>query len=855
VDFDLRARRGALEKLWRQGLSGRALLEKQSSMVDEFLVECFAHCPGKEGIALIALGGYGRRELFPFSDIDLLLLHNGVSSEVLNGAAEAIFYPLWDSGLEVGHSVRTIDACLADADADFFFQVAFLDSRFLAGDRKNFESLQHAFSKQYIDGNRKKFLATMKHHRLERHRRFGMHTYLLEPHLKESRGGLRDIQAILWTAWVVFGLRELSTMEDAGLLSSEEHNKFAEAWEQLIKIRNRLHYISGRKNEQLFFEHQEEMAKAFGYKNEKGMLAVEHFMHDVHNALQTVAVTADLFFEHVDEVLGMPPVEHVQIADHRLDKEIEVRLGRVLLLAPHALTAKPQLLMRLFWHAAVLGLPVHHRTRKYIQANLSLIDNRFRSSKRVSKMFLEILQQDGAADALAVMLETGVLAAYIPEFGALESLAQHDVYHINTVDRHLIQAVAEIHRLKEEERHIFQMIASPHILFLATLLHDIGKGFGQGHAQRGAKLVRDVGKRLGLSEKEIDCLSFLVEQHLFLIHTALRRDLEDDSLIVRCARQIKDPDRLNILYLLTIADARATGPTVWNDWKAALVLELYLKIAHLLERSDLKKPAREQGQAAVEWMYDQVREELDAEIPFSSELLPAEYIVSFAPSEVSRHLRLHNTMDKNDLLLEVHEEAGHWAILLMSTDRSGLLAKICGVLALHNLRILSAQIFTWQDGTAVDVINVVSAVNVGYQEQDWRALKNALWLAVNNRLALDYRLHKKLAHLIGRKRQNASKLPTRVEIDNASSESCSIVEIYALERIGLLYDVTRVLSDLGMNIQQAKIGSQADQIVDVFYVQDQDGKKIEDAEYQEELRKALFHVVTHESREREDIVV
>jgi len=450
------------------------------------------------------------------------------------------------------------------------------------------------------------------------------------------------------------------------------------------------------------------------------------------------------------------------------------------------------------------------------------------------------------------MLDTGLLAAYLPEFAPLVSLAQHDIYHVNTVDRHLLQTVRELHALEEEEREIFQQVSCRQVLYLAALLHDVGKGHGQGHAERGVAIVGKMAERFGLDSEEREILSFLVGQHLFLMHTALRRDLEDEAMIVRCAGQMKSSDRLSMLYLLTVADAKATGPTVWNDWKAALLLELYLKIAHLLDRSDLETQIVDQKQAAA-WMLEQVGQQPGFELPADTKVFPSDYLVSFTPQEVAHHLQLQKKLDERELLIETRQERECWSLLVMTRDRPGLLAKICGVLALHNLRILAAQIFTWNDGTVVDVLQVSPTINSRYEEQDWQKLEKDLLLAVRQRLGLDYRLHKKLEPLGGKRYQVSHRLPTRVEVDNEGSDTCSIVEVYAADRLGLLYEIARTLADFGMNIYRAIIGSKADQVVDVFYVQDYEGQKITDPQFQEELRKGLLHAATHESRQRKDL--
>jgi [protein-PII] uridylyltransferase len=849
---DLRAQRESLEDLWQKGLSGRALLGEHTRLVDRYLAQRFDAAFPTAPLSLVALGGYGRRELFPFSDIDLMLLHDNVSQKVLDEAAAVVFYPLWDAGLEVGHGVRTPEGCLADVVDDYFFRVALLDARPVAGSRELFDNLIRNFQKTFIDGNRKDFLEKMQHHRQERHRRFGMHTYLLEPHIKESRGGLRDVQSMLWTSKVVFGINDITGMEDAALLSSSERLQFEKAWDFLIKIRNRLHYISGRKNDQLFFEHQEEMATAFAYQKKNGMLEVEHFMRDVHEAMQAIAVTGELFFEHVDEVLGVAAVGERALADEELEAAIMVRLNRLHLLDEIQTRQKPIVLMRLFYQAARTGLQLHHRTRKMVQNLLPLIDNRFRRSRRITRTFLEVLRQPYAAEALTFMLETGVLDTYLPEFKQIVSLAQHDIYHVNTVDRHLLQTVRELQRVVEQEPTIAAQVRSISLLYLAALLHDIGKGQEQGHTERGAALAREIADRIGLSEEERDLLGFIVEQHLLLMNTALRRDLEDEGMILRCAEQIKNPERLSMLYLVTVADAKATGPTVWNEWKGALLLELYLKIAHLLDREDLGRQEVDQRQAA-DWMIEQVRRELGSDGLPDAAIMPPDYLTSFSPPEIARHIRLKKCLGKRKLLVETAKDQGCWSVLIMTGDRPGLLARICGVLALHNLRILSAQIFTWTDGTVVDVLLVDSTIGGQYEEQNWQRLEGDLQLAVRQQLGLDYRLHKKLEPLGRRKQQVKHRLPTRVEIDNDASDSYSIIEVYAADRIGLLYEIARTLTDFGMNISRAIIGSKADQVVDVFYVQDYEGKKVEEPVFQEEIRKGLLHAATHESRERRDL--
>ena len=841
----LQARRQALDAYWQQGISGYTLLRKHSDFVDHHLASNFEKSvPAGEGFALVALGGFGRKELYPFSDIDLMLLYDPAQKEKLPGLVEATLYPLWDTGLEVGHAVRTVDECMAAAAEDFFFRVAMLDARLIAGSVSLYTQLTEIYKTEYIEGRRREFLDGMLEQRIKRENQYGRHTYLLEPHIKESCGGFRDIQSMVWTAQVVFGLKDLTAMRQAGLLSLEEFKKFEKAQDYLIRIRNRLHYLSDRKNDQLFFEHQEEMAQAFGFTNEKDMLAVEHFMREVYGHMQTISVTTDLFFEHVEEILGR---EDEQKMAKILEPGIEVRNNKIHLVNTELIQSKPQLFMRLFYQSARTGKPLHFRTRKTITANLHRVDANLRHSRRNAKLFLALLVAPEPFRVLEEMLDTGFLTAYIPELAKVESLAQHDVYHVFTVDRHLLQTINELQQLIEKDANTYAGVNSPHILFLAGLLHDVGKGFGQGHADRGADLARKIGERIGLKTEELDTLDFLVRNHLFLSHTAQRRDLEDEELIMRCARRVNTEGKLAMLYLLTIADARATGPTVWNDWKAALLLELYLKIALLLGRRDIS--GHEQARSAklgAQWIRDKVSELLPAGDKINFTLFSDDYLLSFPPEVIVEHITNAKKLDTQDVLIFHEQSTESWSLLVMAKDRPGLLARIFGVLALHNLNVLAAKIFTWADGTAVDTIEVSSAISEVYEWQDWTAMENELHLAIKQRLGLEHRLNQKLAPLRSKPLGTQKRLAAKVTIDNQASELYSVIEVFSEDRIGILYDITKTLSDFGISIYRARIGTKADQIVDVFYVLDNDGKKIEDPAFKDELQQGLLYAVKNE---------
>lgn len=845
----LRAQQEALETLWQKGLSGHELLQRHTKLVDAFIIEQFDNSTAvhnnKGQLAVIALGGYGRCELYPYSDVDLLLLHDWRSGKCMQDVSESILYPLWDAGFDVGHSVRGVKDAVRFAGEDFIFQVSLLDARFLTGSESLHKKLLSRYRKKVLDGHRRDFVQIMEEMRGQRRSRYGSHSYLLEPHIKEGKGGMRDIQAMLWTAKAVFGLSGMAAMEEAGMLEADARHDFENSWDMLARIRNRLHYISRRHNDQLIFEYQEEMAAAFGYQDRDGMLAVEHFMRHVYRHLQTIALVTDLFFEQVHEVLGL---------SGKGKKEKEVERGIVvrsdtlrLTVTEQELAKRSYLLLRIFLQAVRSELPIHHRSRQMVTRNLHLVDDHFQTSRRNARIFIDLLLQDNnPMAALEAMLETGLLPAYIPEFGGIESLAQHDLYHIYTVDHHQLQAVAELHGLRKQEVALFMGLSSPHLLFLAALVHDIGKGRHADHSVLGAEMVDAVGVRLGLGKEERACLAFLIRYHLYLPENALRRDLEDQEFIQQAAELIGDIDRLTMLYLLTIADSKATGPSAWSDWKATLLAELYLKVKSCLEEECVLDAEDGEGLVqGVSWLRQQILGCLGGEQGMRMDVheLPEDYLMSFTPEMVVQHLRLHRDQAKQlqqRTLLFPQARRGYWSMLMLSRDRQGLLAKLCGVLALHNLSVLAAQIFTWPDGTVVDVLDLQPTVGSNFEEQDWQALEADLNRALNYRLDIGLQLHgKKHSFGLGAKRQ-VQQIERKVVLDNDASNKFTVIEVYGKDAPGTLYYLAQTISDFGLDIFRAKIATEVEQLIDIFYVLDRDGRKVVDQALLDKIEQALL---------------
>ncbi len=619
----------------------------------------------------------------------------------------------------------------------------------------------------------------------------------------------------------------------------------------LVRLRTFMHYFSKRKNDQLYFEQQGDVAEAFGYKTQNSILGVEHFMRDVYVALQKISVITDLFFDHVDEVLGLAGRSGL-VADKVVEAGIEVKMGRVHLTASRLqLEAKPQTLIRVFLAMARTGLPLHHRTRKVIAGSIDLITEKVRTSPRLAKTFFALLlEAKDISLVLETMLETGVLTACIPEFAKISTLAQHDLYHIYTVDRHSLQAVVEVQKLVATWTVVAQNIKSLRVLYCAALLHDIGKGSGRDHSLEGAGMVARIGERLLLTAQEREALVFLVRYHLFMPENALRRDLNDGVFIKRCAETIGDLDRLSMLYLLSVADSKATGPSAWSDWKGTLLEELYLKVYPYLDvgRHGVHDVTAHEEQG-VEWLREQVRVLLkDApDLRVDIDTLGSDYILSFSPESVVKHVltqRDNYHLLRQRALIVAEEAEDTWQLLIMTIDRPGLLAKICGVMTLNSLTVVRAQIFTWADGTVVDVIEVRSTDGLSFAEKDWQLLNEQLDLAIEHRMGLSHRLYRKLSSNYSRRAQAVGEIASKVIIDNKSSENYSVIEVYAPDLPGQLYHITQGMADFGLNIHKAYIATEVEQLIDVFYVLDSQGQKLIDEDFRLEVTQGILHSIS-----------
>ncbi len=789
----------------------------------------------RKPFCVVAIGGYGQRALCPHSDIDLLFLHHDLEEDLLSRAVQSIVYRLWDRRFDVGYRICTLEEVLSDALNDLSLFTALLNMRLVAGKRVLFQKLASLFEERLISGRRKEIFEVLKEARQKRLSFYQEDAFLLEPHLKEGLGGFRDFQFLLWAARVLFGLQQLKDMEKAGLITAGERASLKAASDFLLFLREELHLMAGRKEDRLYFEYQPTLAVKLGYGLEVET-AIEKFMTSVYRAMNIIREGTEALFDHVEMILGHRPEDRKYLAPG-----LEILSGRIHLLFREQALLDPSYLLRIFLYQAETGLKLHHLTRTFLKEKTPL--KKFSGFE--GRIFTKLLTKPYAYQALKSLRETGVLLYVLPEFERLLGLTQFDIYHTHPLDEHLFLTVAELHKLKEEEPDFWPFVKDEEVLFLAALLHDITKGEGPGHAKSGAKKAYNIALRLGFSPQQAREVSKLVAQHLLMIETALRRDLTEEKVVIDFAREMGDVSHLTRLYYLTMADSRATGPSAWNEWKAALVKELYLKAAKLLSEGELAKK-------------ETVNELLKRE-----EILKEEFgsLIDNLPPCYLLHAPLEEIRDELFLLKDYKREKGAFRLLVkrlngvyravvITQDRPGLFARLTGAFALHHLDIRSARIFTLTDGTVLDVFEVAAP----YGEIWWEEVRKTIAqiLSAEKDEELERRL-KDLKPLVCSLRRPEKEPEIHVQLDNIQSDFFTIVEIFAPDKQGLLYFLAKALYKWPVNIERAFISNRADLASDVFYVRTLEGEKLSDEElpdlkaYLEGLLKELCPAKTKNS--------
>ncbi len=800
--------------------------------------------------AFLAVGGYGREELSLHSDIDIIILFDSRIPSLAKGLTEEIFYPLWDLGLDLGYGTRTIKDCIKLSRDDFEVLTAMMDARFLCGDSLLFLDLMENLQKKVISKRKTIFGRWLENLYQIRMDIKGDAGVVLEPDLKDGIGGLRDYHYILWLAKAFFNLVEPRDLEYLGKLSHNEYKALKGRLDFIWLVRNHLHQLSGRKNDRLNFEYQEKIALRLGYRDCKDLLAVEQFMGDLHASMAAVKSLNRTFIKtHLPK--GRGPWKGAEALD--VGKGFHAYQGEIGFDSATVILSDPLMLMTVFQQSSQTRYPLSMEARRLVSEFLSLVDDNFRRSEQTAGDFLKIINGDHAFDVLIQMQEVGFLSAFVPEFGKIENRVQFDAYHTFPVGRHSLETIRrlkDIHTRKEMLLlDIFLELPDPEPIFLAALFHDIGK-VGPKHAARGAEIAHKILERMHYPEKAAEDVLFLIRHHLLMVETATRRDLNDEKSVVQCARIIGDPDRLRMLYLLTWADSTATGPRAWNDWIANLVQELFFKVLNILVRGEL---ATVDASQKVQQTMDRIRrisvqnEGIDPG-PFF-EVMSPRYLLAGTPRDIVRHIGMAQSMRealKNDagpvFSFNARENPVEDCseITFLAKDRPGLFADMAGVLALNSVDILSADIYTWRDGTAVDIFKATKPLDPINPDRIWRKVRHDLGRTFEGKLSLAYHLGRKRASSVLAHHEKSSRSP-QVVMDNSASDFFTLIEVFTDNRVGLLYLITKTLFDLHLDIRIAKIATKGDQIADVFYVRDLEGQKIKDAEHLKEIEGALHY--------------
>ena len=810
-----------------------------------------------EKLAILAVGGYGRAELAPQSDIDLLFLLPYKSTPHTEQVVEFLLYVLWDLGLKVGHATRSVDETLRQATGDVTIRTSLLEARLVSGEQTLFEDLEKRFESEVIEGSGIGFVDAKLAERDARHLRLGDSRYVLEPNIKEGKGGLRDLHGLAWIAKYLFRVHSLEELVERGILSREEASRFHRAEIFLWTVRCHLHYLTGRPEERLTFDVQAQIGERMNYTDHAGTRGVERFMKHYFLIAKDVGDLTRIFIAALEADQKRKPVSLWRrlLPGTKSIEGFKIDGGRLSLVSDRAFEDDPVNLLRLFQVAESHRLDIHPRALRLVTQSLKLIDAKLRVNPEANRLFMEILtSRIDPETSLRRLNEAGVFGRFVPDFGRVVAQMQYDMYHVYTVDEHTIFALAQLHKIEAGESKealplassIIDTIASRRALYLAVLLHDIAKGRPGDHSELGAKIALKLGPRLGLDAEETETVSWLVLNHLVMSRTAFKRDIDDPKTIQDFVALVQSPERLKLLLILTACDIRAVGPNVWNGWKAALLRELYHRAQEVMSGGAVADP-RDVRIAKVQ---DQVRGLLPEFSPedfagFTQRGYPF-YWLSHDPATLARHGRLMREAERSAAPLTVANRVDQarsvTEVTVYTADHPGLFSRIAGALSVAGAMIVDARIVTMVNGMAMDTFWVQDTTGGAFDRPDKLARLAVLFENVlGGKLDPRQELKRRPAFP---SRTRVFTVAPRVLIDNKASTAHTVVEVNGRDRPALLFDLTHALTAQGVQISGAKITTYGEKVVDVFYVKDIFGLKIEHESKIREIREALVHVLT-----------
>ncbi len=838
----------AVEKEGLPGLpAARALSQLQDAIIQviyDFATKhlYYAQNPSTaERIAVVATGGYGRGELAPGSDIDLLFLRPFKQTAWGESVIEFILYMLWDLGLKVGHATRSLAESVRLAKLDVTIRTAVLEARFLWGDRGLYEELRTKFWKEVATGNGRDFVEAKLAERSARHERQGESRYLVEPNIKEGKGGLRDLQTLYWIGKYLYHVDDAANLVEHGVFTKEEYRTFQKAEAFLWNVRVHLHYLLGRAEERLSFDVQPSLATELGYVDaDKPRRAVEAFMRAYFLVAKDVGDLTRIFCAALEEQHKKvrPSLRTILpgfLKPRTSEDDFYVENGR-LTANPSIFKQDPANILRMFHIADVKGVDIHPNALRTVTRSLDLITDEVRNNPVANQAFLEVLtSRHDPERALRLMNEAGVLGRFVPEFGHAVGLMQFNMYHHYTVDEHLIRAVGNVAAIERGDHKdtnpltsdIVKRIKSRNVLYCAILLHDVAKGLPGDHSDVGAEIARSLCPRLGLSPAETSAVAWLVKYHLVMSDTAQRRDVSDPKTVRDFVDQVQTPEMLRLLVILTVADIRAVGPGVWNGWKGQLLRELYYAADHMMTGGD-QAPGRgarvSAAKAALEArLSDFTPEQREKALTRHYD----NYWLAFDEDELEHHARLMAKADAKGQLLTLDASTNKFRavteIILYTPDNAGLFSQFAGAIAMSGGSIVDAKAFTTSDGFALDVFSVQDSEGDAFGDQE---RLGRLAQSIEKTLRGEVRPKRELARKVVRTRASAFSIRPKVLFDNEASRIATVIEVECLDRPGLLYDITQAIFEAGLSISTSMVATYGERAVDVFYVRDGFGHKI-----------------------------
>jgi [protein-PII] uridylyltransferase len=884
-----------LKILHRAGGGGREICHARATLMDlllshmwEAVKNTLSKQTQKESppIALVAIGGYGRAELNPFSDIDFMFLHEG---QVVAGnkplpylakLMDGILYPLWDLGLKVGYSVRSVDDAVNAALDDMQSKTSLIEARLVTGNEALFKKLQKAVLAKCVEGYETKYIAARLQDQAARHNKFGNSPSMQEPNVKNGCGGLRDYQNLLWMTYFKYRTRSLMELQERELISEAERKQLDSAYDYLLRVRNEMHYHAERAADVLSKNLQPSVAHNLGFTDRSPSVRLEKFMREFYTHARNIYLI-NRTLEQRMALLPPPPtrlqfLKGIIIRGKPKEEEEQQAVdgfkfinGYIHAANPRVFRDQPRRLMRVFLHAQQRGLRLHPDLAQLIRSQLSLADRAFLYDEHVRETFLTILNQRGnVAPSLRAMHEVGLLGKYIPEFGKLTCLVQHEFYHQYTADEHTLMCLQQLDRVWEagEQPHsryseLFQKLDRPFLLYLALILHDVGKADGHGkHADVSSQLAERVALRLGLDGSATHNLRLVIEHHLLMANISQRRDLDDPTVIRSFAKEIQNAESLMMLTLHTFVDSVATSDKLWNDFKDTLLWSLYSKTLPLLiggtEFIRAEEVQRELlAEEIIRALPGRISEE---ELHAHFGTLPGRYFHIHSAGEIIRDLSLaHRFMhlqisEHENALLPVvdwHNEPdrGFTVAKICTWDRAGLFSNIAGSFSAAGLNILTAQIFTRSDAIVLDTFYVTDAKTGALANREEKEKFETLLGRVLIGEEVDFRA------LIAKHKVNrplyqsyeGDKMPTQIHFDNETSESRTAIEVETEDRIGLLYAISQALAELELNVSAAKIVTEKGAAIDTFYVNELDGGKILDAGRQSFIERKIRNSINN----------